>query len=113
MKFYNDVNRVDAAIIRQQGRIDKLVESGVDLQGKPIGASLAALDQNMALTVKEHTDFQNHQTRAATIGRLNTDEAVTICAALGEGHNPDNGGWQPEVGLATKVIITKIISELL
>jgi hypothetical protein len=36
MKFYNATNRVDAAIGRQQGRIDALVADGVDLATKVI-----------------------------------------------------------------------------
>jgi hypothetical protein len=113
MEFYNSTNRIDAAIGRQQGRIDKLAESGVDLQGNPIEASLESLEQTMALTVADHAEFQNQQAKAAAMGKLNTDEALTIYGALGESHNPDNGGWQPGVGLATKVIVTQIISELL
>jgi len=34
VKFYNATNRVDAAIGRQQGRIDALVADGVDLATK-------------------------------------------------------------------------------
>jgi hypothetical protein len=113
MEFYDSTNRIDAAIGRQQGRIDKLIESGVDLRGNPIEASLESLDQTMALTVADHADFQNQQARAAAMGKLNTDEALTIYAALGESHNPDNGGWEYGVNLATKVIVTQIISELL
>mgnify|MGYP003154028939 CR=1 FL=1 len=113
MKFYSGSNRIDAAIERQQGRIDALIEKGVDLQGQPIAPSLVNMDAAMALTVKEHADFQSHQSRAAAMGQLNTDESLTICAALGEWHNGDNGGWQDGVNLATKVIITQVVSELL
>ena len=113
MRFYDATNRVDDAIVRQQGRIDALVAQGVDLQGNPIAASLEKLNTTMALTPKDHFDFQNLQTRAATLGRINTDEALTITNALGERHNADNGGWELEVDLATKVIVTQIVSELL
>ena len=112
-KFYTGTNRIDAAIERQQGRIDALIKGGVDLQGQPIAPSLANMDATMALTVKDHADFQNQQARANAAGKLNTDEALTIYAALGEYHNGDNGGWQDGVNLATKVIITQVVSELL
>ena len=65
MKFYSGSNRIDAAIERQQARIDALIEGGVDLKGQPIAPSLANMDATMALTAKEHADFQNQQSRAA------------------------------------------------
>jgi hypothetical protein len=113
MRFYDATNRVDDAIARQQGRIDALIEEGVDLQGKPIAPSLANMDATAAVSASEHGIFQAQQSRAATLGALNTDEALTIYNALGGAHNPDNGGWENGVGLATKVIVTQIISELL
>ena len=113
MKFYSGSNRIDAAIERQQARIDALIEGGVDLKGQPIAPSLANMDATMALTAKEHADFQNQQSRAAAMGKLSTDEALTIYHALGEWHNGDNGGWQDGVTLATKVIITQVVSDLL
>ena len=113
MKFYSGSNRIDAAIERQQGRIDALVEKGVDLKGQPIGPSLANMDETMSLTVQDHAAFQNQQSRAATMGKLNSDEALTAQTALGDHHNPENGGWSDGVGLATKVIITQMVKELL
>jgi hypothetical protein len=113
MRFYDRTNRIDAAIKRQQGRIDALIEKGVDRKGQPIAASLANMDAMMALTVQEHTAFQHQQSRAATMGKLNTDEALTAQTALGDHHNPENGGWSNGVNLATKVIITQMVKELL
>jgi len=112
-KFYTGTNRIADAIGRQQERIDALVESGVDLQGKPIAATLESLDADMALSASEHAAFQNQQTRAAAAGRLNTDEAFLIYHALGEWADEANGGWRAGVGLAEKVVITQIIGELL
>ena len=113
MKFYNGANRIDEAIGRQQERIDKLIESGVDLKGNPIGASLENMEDTMALTVKDHVDFQDQQARANAVGKLNTDEALTIYNSLGEHHNANNGGWQDGVSLASKVIVTQVVLELL
>jgi hypothetical protein len=113
VKFYSNKNRIDDAIGRQQGRIDALVESGVDLKGQPIKASLANMDETLALTTQDHADFQKCQSRASAAGTLNTDEALTIYAALGAWHNPDNGGWQDGVNLATKTVVTQTVSELL
>lgn len=113
MNFYNGSNRIDKAIGRQQGRIDALIKSGVDLKGNPIGASLENMENTMALSVKDHVDFQNQQVGANAVGKLNSDEALTIYNALGEYHNDANGGWQDGVTLATKVIVTQVVSELL
>ena len=113
MNFYSGSNRIDKAIGRQQGRIDALIKSGVDLKGNPIKASLENMENTMALSVKDHVDFQNQQVGANAVGKLNSDEALTIYNALGEYHNDANGGWQDGVTLATKVIVTQVVSELL
>jgi len=113
VKFYDATNRVDEAIKRQQARIDALASTGVDLRGQPIDTSLAEMDKTMALTFNDHADYQKCQSRAAAMGTLNTDEALTIYNALGEDCNPDNGGWQDGVNLATKVIVTQVVGELL
>jgi hypothetical protein len=112
-KFYTGLNRLDDAITRQQARIDALIETGVDLQGQPIEASLENNDKTMDLAISEHYAYQNQQSKAAAMGTLNTDEAQTIYNALGEYHHAENGGWQDGVGLATKVIVTQAMSELL
>ena len=113
MNFDNGSNRIDKAIGRQQGRIDALIKSGVDLKGNPIGASLENMENTMALTVKDHVDFQNQQVGANAVGKLNSDEALTIYNALGEYHNDAYGGWQDGVTLATKVIVTQVVAEFL
>ena len=111
--FYTGTNRIADAIGRQQERIDKLVKSGVDLQGKPIAATLEKLDESFSLSVAEHASYQNQQAAAAAGERLNTDEALLIFNALGAYADTSNGGWQSGVGLAAKVVITQIIGELL
>ena len=111
--FYSGTNRIADAIGRQQARIDKLVESGTDLQGNPIKATLDNLDREMYLSPSDHAAFQNQQAKATNAERLNTDEGLLVSNALGEYHNADNGGWQDGIGLATKMIITQMISELL
>ena len=113
VRFYNATNRVDDAIDRQRARIEKLVNAGVDLQGKPIGPSLEKMDAEMALTIGDHCQFQQHQAKAHAMQRINQDEAMSVYNALGEAYFPDNGGWQPGVDLATKVIVTQMISELI
>jgi hypothetical protein len=113
MQFYDKTNRVSAAVGRQQARIDKLVEEGRDLKGNPIGPSLKKLEKEMGLSASEHAAFQRQQSNAAAQGDLNTDESLAVHNALGDYYNKDNNGWSPGVGLATKVIVTQIVSELL
>ena len=111
MQFYNTTNRIDDAITRQRARISKLEQTGLDLQGNPIKPSLERMDKVMELTFLEHYKFQSLKSKAQSMNRINTDETVTIHNALGMEHNPDNGGWQNGVDLATKVIITKFAEE--
>ena len=111
MQFYNTTNRIDDAITRQRDRISKLEQTGSDLQGNPIKPSLERMDKVMELTFLEHYKFQSLKSKAQSMNRINTDETVTIHNALGMEHNPDNGGWQNGVDLATKIIITKFAEE--
>jgi hypothetical protein len=113
MEFYDKQNRIDSAIHRQQARIDKLVDGGVDLKGRPIKASLEQLEATLALIGKDHFDYQQVKSKAHALGKINTDEALTVHNALGDYPNADNGGWQSGVNLATKVIVTQMIKELL
>jgi plasmid maintenance system antidote protein VapI len=113
MEFYNKTNRVSAAVGRQQDRIDKLVEGGRDLKGNPIGPSLKKLEKEMGLSASEHAAFQRQQSQAAAMGDINTDESLAVYNALGDYYNKANDGWAPGVGLATKVIVTQMVSELL
>ena len=111
--FYTGSNRIADAIGRQQDRIDQLIDSGVDLQGKPIAASLERLDESFALSAADHAAFQGQQVKANATGRINTDEALLIYHALGEWADESNGGWQAGVGIAAKVVITQLMQELL
>jgi hypothetical protein len=111
MQFYNTTNRIDDAITRQRDRISKLEQTGSDLQGNPIKPSLERMDKVMELTFLEHYKFQSLKSKAQSMNRINTDETVTIHNALGMEHNPDNGGWQNGVDLATKIIITQFAEE--
>ena len=112
-KFYTNSNRIADTIERQQERIDKLVKTGVDLQGNPITATLEKLDATMAVTASDHASYQTQQAQAAAAGRLNTDEALLIYTSLGDYADESNGGWTKGVGLATKVVITQVLAELL
>lgn len=74
---------------------------------------LAKLDSEMAVTFEEHYAYQNAQARAHVSGRLSTDDAQIIYAALGEVGDPDNGGWETDVDTAVKVAVTLAMNTLL
>ena len=113
MNFYNTTNRIDEAILNANKKITKLRATGKDLQGTPIEQSLKNLDKEMAISPMEHASFQNHQSRAYAMQRINQDESMTIYTALGESMNPDNGGWAEHVGLPEKIGITLMLQQLI
>ena len=102
------MNRVEAAITKCQGKIDAL--NGIGLNGKP----LSELDTG--LTFEEFVTFQNTQARAFASGKLTAGEAMMVYQLLGEEAyaGPEcNGGWPKGVTMAQKIVVTKIIGELL
>jgi hypothetical protein len=113
MQFYNNRNRVDQCATNAEKRVEALRATGKDLKGQPIEESLKNLDKEMAITLREHHSFQNTQSQAFAMQQINQDESLTICTALGESLNPDNGGWQPHVTLSHKVAVTQVMAELL
>lgn len=102
-------NLIAAAIERMRERI----EQGVKPDGSPITGDLGKLDAELAITGLEHFAYQTAQARAHALGKLSTGEAQTIYIALnGEAPGP-NGGWAASADLATKVIVTQVIGELM
>src|SRR3990167_7153834 len=71
-----------------------------------------SLDGNMAIDFAEHTVYQTAQSRAFAAGTLSLDEAQTVYVALGELHSSFNGGWARDVDTATKIVVTRLIAEL-
>lgn len=74
---------------------------------------LANLDRDMRLEFVEHFAYQNAQAAAHAAGRISTDEAQLIYAALGEGFNESNGGWRAGISTAEKVTINLAIGDIL
>jgi hypothetical protein len=97
-------NRVLAAIERQRD----LINRGVKPDGTPITGDLQELERSLALTPVEVVAYQNAQARAHVTGVLTTDEAQTIYVAIGEG-----GDWSDRADLATKIVVTQVIGELI
>ncbi len=95
-------NRVSLAIDRVRPRVAALDD-----------AKRIKLDADMAVDFSEHFAYQQEQARAHAEGLLTPDEAQIIYIALGENGDSENGGWATDTDAATKVIITKVIGELL
>lgn len=96
-------NRITAAIETVRGQIaERLDEAGA-----------IKLGETLALEGDEHFRFQQLQSRAHAMGNLTTDEAQLVYVALGEAGTGSNGGWAAETDLATKVVVTQLMEELL
>lgn len=80
------------------------------LQNHP---KLGELADEMAITFQEHYGYQNAQAKAHAMGSLTLEEAQIIYTALGEGYTESNGGWAHGVDLATKVVVTRVMGELI
>lgn len=102
------MNRVEDYIARAQKRIDAFGgESGMGMNGKPI----ASLHETNALTLADFLAFQNLQASAHVMGRITTEEAMTVYHALGG--EAFIGDWPKGTSLATKIAITRLMGELL
>lgn len=75
--------------------------------------ALAKLDSAMAIDSGEHFAFQEAQAHAHASGVLTTDEALIVYNALGEVGSDANGGWAAGTDLETKVVVTKLVGDLL
>jgi hypothetical protein len=94
------MNRVATAIVAMRPRIADLDDD-----------KRTGLDKAMDVDFGEHFAYQETQARAHVSGKITADEAQIIYAALGE--TPSENGWTEGTDLATKVVVTKIIAELL
>lgn len=74
---------------------------------------MKSLDKTMAVDFEEHFKFQELQAFFHASGRLDINAAQIIYNALGEVGSPDNGGWTHGTDLATKVVVTQLMGELL
>jgi hypothetical protein len=92
-------NRINAAILRLM----------CDSPLPRLRACAAHLD----LTPEEWVVYQNEQAAAHAAGRITADESRTIYQALGPQFSHSTGGWAAKTHPATKLIVTKVIAELL
>jgi len=93
------MNRIADCIARYGERIDAH------------GDTVDHLHKELAITMAEFLTFQSVQTRAHVEGKITTEEAATIYAALGG--ETYHGDWPEGTPLAAKVTVTQVMEELL
>jgi hypothetical protein len=96
------MNRIETAIARVRETFATLPADKVE-----------SVDTSLALDFGEHFEYQEVQARAHVSGKLSTDEAQIVYAALGEVGSASNGGWAAGTDTATKYAVTLVIGELL
>ena len=100
-------NRVLTAIERRREQLAR----GVKPDGTPITGDMEAAERSLDNTFADHAAYQTAQSRAHATGKITTDEAMTIYMALGE--VPAADGWAAGTDLATKIVVTQVIGELI
>lgn len=80
--------------------------------GEPLSpkVDLVAFERGLDNTPAEHFRYQQLQSEAHALGHITTEDAIVIYAALGEA--PDASGWAAGTDLATKLIVTEALGEL-
>lgn len=103
-------NRITQRIERTRDALNRRVR--VDT-GEPLPADFdpIAFERTLDNEVLEHFAYQSAQSHAHAAGRLSTSEAQTIYVALGE--VPDETGWAAGTDLATKLVVTQVLAELI
>jgi hypothetical protein len=95
-------NRLTRAIEAARAKIDALD-----------GRARDRLEAATVLEGDDHFQYQQVQAQAHAAGTIPTDEAQVIYVALGEVGSAENGGWARGTDLATKVVVTQAVAELL
>ena len=101
------MNRVELAIQKQENRIE-VVKATAKGEGKTADELLDKLDKDLNVDAGDYVMYQEMKSLAVADGKLTLEEGMTIYGILG--NTPEHFNKQP---LAKKVIVTKIISELL
>ncbi len=75
--------------------------------------NLYKLEGKQAITFQEHAAYQTTQSQAFASNKLTMNEAYICYQALGEVWSEENEGWAPGTDLATKVMVTQLVGELM
>jgi len=111
---YRGADRLSPKIAELREALDKRVGAYGSKKGVPISeAEYQRMEDASRLDFTEHAAYQDTQAWAHASGIISYEEAQLIYQALGEVGDEANGGWAPHTDLATKVIVTQIVSELL
>ena len=100
-------NRIVAAIAAREAKLRDKFADGIGLNGEPIDD----LHETLEISWQDFVGFQGAQARAHVSGRITSDEAATIYAVLGGEVYRD--GWPDGTSLATKLVITQVMGELI
>jgi len=95
-------NVLDSAITKMRTKLETI----------PVSKQRDA-ENGIAIDFKDHFQYQQIQAHAHAMGKLSTRDAQICYIGLGEVWNENNGGFSKGTDLATKIIITQAISELL
>lgn len=90
-------NRIESAIIRMR---EILATKPADV--------IQRLTATCDITINELVKYQELQSQAAASGVLSTDEAMIVYRGLGK-----SGQWPKRTDLASKLVITQLMLELL
>ena len=83
-------------------------------KGEPLSEDqIRNLEKTSEITFDEHFKFQDTQAWAHVSGIISTSEAQIVYVALGETGSVKNGGWASDTDLATKIIVTQLMFELM
>lgn len=77
----------------------------------PADLDLVEFERGLDNSLSEHFAYQTAQSRAHAAGKLSTGEAQIIYIALGD--RPGTSGWAANTDLATKLIVTEVLAEIM
>ncbi len=82
------------------------------LQSTP-AAKQETVKRKLDLTLAEFCKYQDEQAMAHAGGKITLEEAQTVYVALGGETFGSDGGWPRETDLATRIVVTKLVHELM
>lgn len=94
-------------------RIEEAIREMRKALGSVSPVRCESLKKKLDLTLMEFASYQDEQAMAHAGGKLSPEEAQTVYVALGRETMGPDGGWPRETDLATRIIVTKLMYELM
>jgi len=94
-------------------KLSRMIASSREKIAAADPANMDLLDDTLAVDFEEHYKFQELQAFFHVSGVLTPEAAQIVYNSLGEVRSESNGGWSAGTDLATKVIVTQLMGELL